>query len=84
MDIIDVKDCLGIGQRFSHGANQVDYPAGGSRLGIYYVVITTPSNTLGKEPPIAQVNRFQLCLTNHHIIISQRHATPTLDQNVSR
>jgi hypothetical protein len=52
---------------------------------IDYMVITTSSNTLGKQPPcVVQVTKTQLYFANHHIIISQRHATPTLDLNKSR
>jgi hypothetical protein len=54
-------------------------------LGIGHMVIATASNTLGKQPPcIAQRIKAHLCFANHHIIISQRHATPALDQNMSR
>jgi hypothetical protein len=36
-----------------------------------YMVVTTSSNTLGKEPPcIVQVPKTQLYFANHHIIIS--------------
>jgi len=67
----------------SHGAIQVEIDDGETYLDKNYMVIATSSNTLGKQPPcVAQVIKTQLCFANHHIIISQRHAIPALDQRI--
>jgi hypothetical protein len=68
-----------------HGANHTDLLSEEVYLDIVYMAITTSSNTLGNQPPcIVQVIKVQLCFANHYIIISQRHATPALDQKESR
>ncbi len=47
------------------------------------MAITTSSNTLENQTPcIAQVIESPLCFANHHIIISQRHALPTVDLKI--